>query len=52
MGVGYLTKSLDLNEYISVQDGIIVIIVLIFYDLHDLLLSENSCKQREFGTER
>ena len=39
-------------EYISIQDGIIVIIVLIFYDLLDLLLSEDSCKEREFGTER
>ena len=32
MGVGYLTKkiqSADLNEYISIQDGRIVIIVLI-----------------------
>ena len=53
MGVGYLTKtSVDLNEYISIQDGIIVIIVLIFYNLLDLLLSEDSCKEREFGTER
>ena len=43
---------MDLNEYISIQDGIIVIIILILYDLLDLLLSEDSCKEREFGTER
>ena len=35
MGVGYFNKtSVDLNEYTSIQDGIIVIIVL-----NDLLLS-------------
>ena len=46
MGIGYLQRlqSVDLNEYISMQYGIIVIIVLIFYDLLDLLLSEDSCK--------
>ena len=44
-------KSAGLNEYISIQDGIILIIVLIFYNLHNLLLSEDSCKEREFGTE-
>ena len=43
---------MDLNEYISIQDGIIVIIVLIFYYLLDLLLPDDSCKEREFGTER
>ena len=43
-------QSVDLNEYISVQDGIIVIVVLIFI-IFDLLLSEDSCKEREFGTE-
>ena len=39
------------NEYISIQDGITVIIVLISYDLLDLLLSEDSCKERGFRTE-
>ena len=34
-------QSEDLDEYISIQDSIIV---LIFYDLLDLLLSEDSCK--------
>ena len=43
---------MDLNEYISIQNGIIVIIVLNFYDLLDLLLSEDRFKEREFGTER
>ena len=46
----YLTKSVDLNEYISIQDGVIVNNVLICYDLLDLLLSEGSCKEMEFGT--
>ena len=42
-GVWYLTnrQSVDLDEYIGWQDGIIV---PIFYDLLDLLLSEDSCK--------
>ena len=35
-------KKMDLNEYISIQDGIIVIIILIFNDLLDLLLSKDS----------
>ena len=43
-------KSVDLIEYIRMQDSIIVIIVLIFYDLLNLSLSEESCKQREIGT--
>ena len=43
---------MDLNEYISMQDGIIVIIVHIFHNLLDLLLSEDSCKVSEFWTER
>ena len=43
---------MDLNEYISLQDIIIVIILVIFCDLLDLLLSEDSCKEREFRTER
>ena len=43
---------MDLNEYISIQDDIIVIIVQIFLNnLFDLLLSEDSCKEMEFGTE-
>ena len=42
---------MDLNEYSSIQDGITVIVVLIFYDPLNLLLSEDSCKEREFGTE-
>ena len=41
---------MELNEYISIQDGIIVIIVLLFHDLLNPLLSED--KEREFGTER
>ena len=32
---------MDLDEYISIEDGIIVIIVLMFYVLLDLLLSED-----------
>ena len=43
---------MDLNEYISILDGIIVIIVVILYNLLNLLLSENMCKESEFGTER
>ena len=46
MGFG-IDKNLNqwtLMKYISIQDGIIMIIVLIFYDLLDLLLSEDSCK--------
>ena len=35
-------QTVDLNEYIGVQYVIIVIIVLIFYDLLDLLLFEDS----------
>ena len=35
----------ELDEYIGKQDGIIV---AIFYDLIDLLLSEDSSKYREF----
>ena len=48
----------NVNQWISINilvyngDGIIVIIVLIFYDLLDLLLSEDSSKERVFGTER
>ena len=38
-------------KYISIQHGIIMIIVLIFYDLLDPFLFEDSCKQREFGIE-
>ena len=37
---------MDLNEYIGIKDGIIVIIVLIFCNLLDLLLSEDSFKER------
>ena len=37
---------------LAYKDGIIVIIVLLFYDLLDLLLSEDSCNELEFGTER
>ena len=43
---------MDLNEYISIQDSIIVIIVDHINDLLDLLLAEDSCKEKEFGTER
>ena len=43
---------MDHNEYISIQDGIIVITVVIFYDLLNLLLSEDICKEKEFGTKR
>ena len=42
---------MDLNECISTQDGAIVIIVLIFYDLLTLMLSEDSCKERGFVTD-
>ena len=35
---------MDLDELMSIQDAIIVIIVLIFHYLLDLLLSEDSCK--------
>ena len=52
LGIWQKNQSVDLNEYIGMQDGIIVIIVFIFYDLLNLLLSEDSCKEREFGTER
>ena len=52
MGVVYFTKTVYLNEYISMQDGIIVIIVLNFYDLLNLFLSEDSCKKREIGADR
>ena len=41
-------QSVDLNEYISIQNSIIVIIVLIF----STLLSEDCFKERDFGTER
>ena len=41
-------QSVDLDEYIGIQDG--PIIEHIFYDFIDLLLSEGSCKLREFGT--
>ena len=54
MGVCYFKKklkSVDLNEYINIQD-VIVIIVLILHNLLDLFLSEDSCKERGFGTER
>ena len=50
MGVGYLTISGP--QSISTQYGIIVIIVLIFYNLLDLLLSKDSCKEWVFWTER
>ena len=40
LGIWQKLQSVDLNQYISMQDGIIVIIVLIFYDLLGLLLSE------------
>ena len=40
-GIWQKRKSVNLNEYIGKQDGIIV---PIFYDLLDLLLSEDSCK--------
>ena len=43
-------QSVELNEYINIQDGIIFSIVLFFHNLLDLLLSEDSCKEREFGT--
>ena len=36
MGIWQTFSSVDLNEYISIQDGIIVIIVLIFSDPFDL----------------
>ena len=41
---GYLTKTSmkDLNEYINIHNGIIV---HIFYNLLDLLLSEDTCYQ-------
>ena len=42
-------QSVDLNEYISIQN---VVMVVIFYDLLNLLLSDGSCKEWEFGTER
>ena len=42
-------QSLGINEYISIQDGIIVIIVLICCDLLDLLLSENSWSRGSLG---
>ena len=45
------SHSLHNCNNISIQDGIIVIFVLIFYDLLDLLLSEDSFKDREFRTE-
>ena len=41
LGIQQKLKSEDLNEYISIQDGIIVLILL-FYDLLDLLLAEGS----------
>ena len=45
MGLVFLVwqkrQSVDLDEYIGWQDDIIV---PIFYDLLDLLLSEDSCK--------
>ena len=40
---------MDIKEYISIQDGIIVIIALMFYDLLNLLLSEDCCEEREIG---
>ena len=45
-------QSVDLNEYISIQDCIIVIILLIFYDLLDLPFLENCnlCSQSPQGT--
>ena len=51
-GIGQKLQSVDLNEYITMQDGIIVIIVLFFLIFSTLLLSKNSCKERKFGTER
>ena len=45
-------QSVDLNEYNNIQDGIIAIIVLIFYNPLNLLLSEDSYKEREFWKER
>ena len=48
---GYLfdkLQSVDLNGYISIQDGIIVIIVLNFLCSGPV----TNCKEREFGTER
>ena len=45
-------KSGDLNEYIGMQNSIIVTLYLFVTYLLDLLLSEDSCKEREFGTER
>ena len=41
-----------MNIHICIQDGIIVIIVFISYDLLDLLMSEESCKEREVETDR
>ena len=49
LGISQKPRSIFFKEYISIQD---VIIVLIFYDLLNLLLSEDSCKEREFETER
>ena len=59
LGFGYLTKTcLYLNvqctsmNIFSIQDVFIVIILLHFYDLLDLLLSEEKEKEREVKTER
>ena len=43
---------MELHEYICIQHGIIGIIVIILYDLLNLLLSEESCKEREVETDR
>ena len=51
MAVGYLTKTVDLNVCISMHDGIFVIVLIILY-IQDLVLSEDSCKDRQFGTEK
>ena len=49
---GWVFDKIQWTSINSMQDDIIVIIVLIFYDLLDLLLSEDSGKPTEFGTER
>ena len=49
MRIYLIFDQINLNKYISIQYCIIVIIVLIFYNLLDLLLSEDSCKEKAFG---
>ena len=49
---GNLTKTQWTSINILVYKIIIVIIVLILYELLDLLLAEDGSKEREFGMER